>query len=130
MSSIVLDASALLALLRSEVGSDIVTAALPRAVISSVNYAEVLEKTLERGGQTDAVAHFIRALAISIIPFDEDQAAAVADLHAQTKQEKLSFAALACLALASLRRAKLITADQVMGRVQLPVKVRLIRHGL
>ncbi len=130
MSSIVLDASALLALLRSEVGSDIVTAALPRAVISSVNYAEVLEKTLERGGQTDAVAHFIRSLAISIISFDEDQAAAVADLHAQTKHEKLSFAALACLALASLHRAKLITADEAMGRLTLPVKVTVICHGL
>ncbi len=48
---IVLDASALLALINNEPGSDVVArgAAVDDATISSVNYAEVLQKAARLG---------------------------------------------------------------------------------
>ena len=45
----VLDASALLALLQNEPGSDAVAAVLPHAVLSAVNLSEVVAKMVERG---------------------------------------------------------------------------------
>jgi PIN domain nuclease of toxin-antitoxin system len=80
VTSVVLDASALLAFLRSEPGADQVASALGDAVISAVNYSEVLKKTIERGGEIEAAADFIRGLSVAIIPFDEEQAAASAAL--------------------------------------------------
>ena len=47
MSSWVLDASALLALLNREPGSEKVVAALPDAVMSSVNLSEVVAKLVD-----------------------------------------------------------------------------------
>ena len=46
MTSVVLDASAVIAVLRSEPGADIVRSALSDAVITAVNYSEVLKKTI------------------------------------------------------------------------------------
>lgn len=43
--SAVLDASALLAYLQQEAGAEIVKAAIGRAVISTVNWAETVQKT-------------------------------------------------------------------------------------
>jgi ribonuclease VapC len=45
MSSYVLDASALLALLQQESGTEIVAAALQDSAISTVNWSEVLQKS-------------------------------------------------------------------------------------
>ena len=44
MSSVVLDASALIAFLRNEPGAETVRFALPKAAISAVNLSEVLAK--------------------------------------------------------------------------------------
>jgi PIN domain nuclease of toxin-antitoxin system len=45
VTSVVLDASALMALLRSEPGADQVAKSLKDSVISAVNYSEILKKT-------------------------------------------------------------------------------------
>jgi len=54
MSSVVLDASALLAFVRSESGADVVAKHLNNALLSAVNYSEVLKKNdrARRGHQT------------------------------------------------------------------------------
>ena len=69
MTSVVLDASALIALLRSEPGAEVVRKSLAGAVISAVNYSEVLKKTIERGGPVKIAVSRIDALSIAIIPF-------------------------------------------------------------
>lgn len=129
MTSVVLDASALLAFLRSEPGADKVASALADAVISAVNYSEVLKKTLERGGEIEAAADFIRGLSVAIIPFDEEQAAASAALYPQAKPHGMSFADRACLALGVLRRVTVMTAERKMGLLTLPIKVTVIRNA-
>ncbi len=54
--SCVLDASALLALLQQEPGAETVETLLEEAVISSVNWSEVVQKSLERGVELDKPA--------------------------------------------------------------------------
>jgi ribonuclease VapC len=129
VTSVVLDASAVIAILRSEPGSDVVLSALSGAVITTVNYSEVLKKTIERGGSGSAAAAFVRGLSIAIIPFDETLAAASAGLYLQTKEHGLSFADRACLALGIQRNCKVLTSERRMGLVVLPIKVKLIRNA-
>ena len=129
MTKVVLDASALLAFLNSESGSDVVLAALRDAMISAVNYSEVLKKTIERHGSAQRVASIIHDLALLIIPFDEPQAAAAAELYPHCKAHGMSFADRACLSLGVLRGVKVLTAERKMALVSLPIKVKLIRHA-
>jgi ribonuclease VapC len=129
VTSVVLDASALLAFLRCEPGADIVDAALNDAVISAVNYSEILKKTIERGGSVEATAEFIRGLTVAIIPFDDAHAAAAAELYPQAKPHGMSFADRACLSLGVLRRSSVFTAERKMKLVTLPIKVKLIRNA-
>ncbi|MGB6548793.1 MAG: PIN domain-containing protein, partial [Xanthobacteraceae bacterium] len=50
MASAVLDSSAILAILNNEPGADAVEEMLDDALVSTVNYAEVVAKLVERGG--------------------------------------------------------------------------------
>jgi len=129
VTSAVLDASALLALLNSEPGADIVAAVLHDAVISAVNYSEVLKKTIERNASPEHVAHIIRDLAVAIIPFDAAQAVATAAHFPEGKPFGLSLADRACLALGLQRRATVLTADAKWKLVKVALKVKLIRHA-
>ena len=129
MTSVVLDASALMALLRAEPGAELVAASLADSIISTVNYSEVLKKTIERGGAAEPVAAFIRSLSVAIIAFDESQAAASAALYPQTKEHGLSFADRACLALGVERRASVLTTERKMGLLRLPITVKVIRNA-
>lgn len=129
MTSVVLDASALMAFLHSEPGGDLVWQALPDAIISAVNYSEVLKKAIERGKESAHVASSIRRLSLVIVPFDEQLAMTSAELYPQAKQYGMSFADRACLALGVQRRVTVLTAERKMKLVALPVKVRLIRNA-
>ncbi|MBS0445098.1 MAG: type II toxin-antitoxin system VapC family toxin [Proteobacteria bacterium] len=123
-----LDASALLALIRNEPGADVVAAVLSSAVMSAVNYSEVLKKVVERGGDANRIAAFTRKAGITIIPFDEDQAKASADLYPMTKAHGMSFADRACLALGLTRGARILTAERKMAEIGLATAVKVIRH--
>ena len=57
-------------LLHSEPGADIVAKHIDDALLSAVNYSEVLKKTIERGGVLKPISELIRSLAIDIVPFD------------------------------------------------------------
>jgi ribonuclease VapC len=129
VTSVVLDASAMIAVLRSEPGAEIVQSALADAVISAVNYSEVLKKTIERGGDRETAAAFIRGLSIVVIPFDEALAQTSAALYPETKPYGLSFADRACLALGLQRNCDVLTTERQMGKISLPIKVKLIRNA-
>lgn len=128
MTSVVLDASALIAVLRSEPGADLVRQHLPEAIISAVNYSEILKKTVERGGSSDLARAFIRNISLKIVSFDEVQAVASAALYEATKPHGLSFADRACLALGVASGLPVLTTDRSMALPKLPIKVRVIRE--
>jgi PIN domain nuclease of toxin-antitoxin system len=129
VTSVVLDASALLAVLNAEAGADIVLAALSDAAISAVNYSEVLKKTVERNAPTEPVLAFMNGWPVEIVSFDEDLAASSAALYPVTKQHGLSFADRACLALGIQRNSKVLTSERRMALPTLSIKVKLIRNA-
>jgi len=129
VTSVVLDASAVLAVVNAEPGADMVRASLAGAIMSAVNYSEVLKKTIERGGTGEAAASFVRGLSVAIIPFDETLAAVSADLYLQTKEHGLSLADRACLALGVQQNRRVLTSERRMALPALTVKVKLIRNA-
>jgi ribonuclease VapC len=68
---IVLDASALLALLKEEPGADVISreAANNDATISAVNYAETLHKAARVGVSAEQVDAALEGLGITVSPF-------------------------------------------------------------
>ena len=126
--SCVLDASALLALLQQEPGAETVETLLEEAVISSVNWSEVVQKSLDRGVELDNLREDLKALGLSIAPFDVEDAEIAAALRRGTAELGLSLADRACLALASRLSIPALTTDSAWAELQLEaVFVRLIR---
>jgi ribonuclease VapC len=129
VSSVVLDASALLALLHREPGAEAVARHIPGAYLSTVNYSEVLKKAVEKGGTLAGAASAVRGLQLAIITFDGAQATEAAGLYAKTREKGLSFSDRACLALASSCGAAVLTADARWSEIDVPVDVELIRES-
>jgi ribonuclease VapC len=123
----VLDASALMALIRGEPGADIVVSCLSRAIISAVNQAEVQTK-LVSAGIDEALAwwHIAEARCPSV-PFDEDLARIAGGLVKVTRPYGLSLGDRACLALAMQRKATVYTTDREWSRLGLDLKIKMIR---
>lgn len=117
MSEAVLDSSAVLALLLAEEGARRVAAALPGALLSTVNYAETVSKLCERGMPAAEARAAIEAIGIEPIDLDVDQACMIGDLRKETRTAGLSLGDRACLALARQRRLPAITADVAWGRL-------------
>ena len=109
---IVLDASALLALINNEPGSDVVArgAAVDDATISSVNYAEVLQKAARLGVATEDVDVELDALSISVSHFGRLDARLAALFFRD--RSGLSLADRVCLALARRLSSPAYTADR------------------
>jgi len=123
----VLDASALLAVILNEPGEEIVRSLTREACISSVNAAEVLTRCLEKGIPVTEAEAFLWAEHIDIIDFDLSFARVAAELRAATKSFGLSLADRACIALALHRKATILTADRIWGKLDLGCAVQLIR---
>jgi ribonuclease VapC len=129
VTGVVLDASALLAVMNSEPGADIVRASLVGALISTVNYSEVMKKTIERSVAVEKLYSLVESASLDIVPFDLELAETTAKLYPQGKPYGLSMADRACLALGIQRKYKVLTAEKGMGLVSVPIKVKLIRNA-
>lgn len=71
MSEVVLDASAVLALLNAEPGTEAVEGFIPGAVLSSVNFSEVVAKLSERRMPEPAIRAALGDLGLRVASFDE-----------------------------------------------------------
>ena len=111
MNSVVIDASAVLAALYGEPGSDRVDGVLADALISAVNAAEVISKLTERGMAAELARNALVQTGATIVAFDLDQAAVVGALRPLTRTAGLSLGDRACLALAKRRGLPAMTAD-------------------
>jgi ribonuclease VapC len=126
LSESVLDSSALLALLWNEPGADHIHAALPGALVSSVNLAEVMTKLCERGVSASEGRELVESLGVIVVDFDADQAEATAALRESTRSLGLSLGDRACLALARRRNCAALSADSAWLKAQ-GFDVRFIR---
>ena len=125
----VLDASALLCLLFDEPGADRVERALPDAVISAANLAEVIAKLMDRGLDGNEALADLRELDLTVVALDRAQAEAAGLLRYATREANLSLGDWACLALAQQRGAATLTTDRRQSEVAgaIGVTVELIR---
>ncbi len=125
MSSVVLDASALLALLLNEPGADRVLAALDSAVISSVNMAEVVGHYARHGAAEDDIRLMLASLPLEVAPFDETMAHSAGMMRPVGERVGLSLGDRACLALAQQRGVRALTADRVWEKIARAVRVEV-----
>lgn len=127
MSRLVLDASALLALLHSEPGSEIVEGAIPGAAMSAVNLSEVAAKLAEEGMPEAAVLETLSNIELDIRPFDSTAALQAGMLRPLTRDLGLSFGDRAFLALGLQLDLPVLTADRHWSDLDLAVEVPQIR---
>ena len=123
----VLDASALLAVLQGEPGAERVIEMLPDAIISAVNLAEVASKLQERGMPDDRVKANIEALELTVAPFDGRLAIEAGLLRASTRSAGLSLGDRACLALARSLGATAVTTDRAWEALDIGVRIEFVR---
>jgi PIN domain nuclease of toxin-antitoxin system len=123
----ILDASALLALLQDEPGADKVQAVLHRAFISAVNWSEVVQKLSVHDPDVATIRPELELTGLRIIPFTVEQAEICAGLWTQAKPFGLSFADRACLATGIERNTDVMTADRIWKNMDLPITIHPIR---
>ena len=126
-NGVVLDASAVLALLKREPGAERVRAVLDRATIGAVNAAEVQSKLVDLGFSRHEAEARIRILGCSILAFNEAQAIETGSLIALTRSVGLSLGGRACLALAIDRKATVYTTDRIWTKLGLGIQIEAIR---
>jgi PIN domain nuclease of toxin-antitoxin system len=126
-NGVVLDASAVLAVLKREPGAERVRAVLDRAIIGAVNAAEVQSKLVDMGFSRYAAEARIRILGCSVLAFSEVQAIEAGSLIALTRPFGLSLGDRACLALALDRKATVYTTDRSWTELDLGIQIEAIR---
>lgn len=128
MTSVVMDASAVLALVRDEPGADKVAPYVGRAAISAVNLQEVIKELLLSGLDASTIRELLDELRLDVRPHDVEAAYAAAGLHAQTKEFGRGLGDRSCLALALQLGVPALTADREWKKVKVRgLKVEHIR---
>ncbi len=126
MNSVVLDSSAVLAVINQEDGADLVRLLIDQAMISAVNVAEVHTKLTEYGDETIQKGRALLDL-LHVVPFDTAQARRTGELRPLTRSAGLSLGDRACIALGVELDAEVYTCEGDWARVDLPCTLRIIR---
>ena len=127
MSEVVLDASALLALLHREPGHEEVARVIPDAAISAVNISEVVSKLAESGMPGEKIEEALEGLALEICDFGRELAFQAGMLRLTTRSRGLSLGDRACLALGERLNLPVLTTDRAWEDLELDVEVRQVR---
>ncbi len=127
MADVVLDASAVLAVLNGEPGAEEVWAHLPGAYVSAVNAAEVAAKLVDGGIGAEEAGQTLTRLGARVVPFEEADVGPAAHIRTATRSAGLSLGDRACLTLARRLGVPALTADRQWRDLRVDVEVRLIR---
>ena len=127
MNKCVLDASAILALLNDESGAGMVQELLPVAIVSAVNFAEVVTRLSLLGMPENEIHQALDILGLTIIPLDEDLSFRTGCLAIVTKPYGLSLGDRACLALALKTGYSAVTSDRIWQDLNIEADVKIIR---
>ena len=128
MNKVVLDASAILALLNDEPGSEKITPELlTRATASAVNLAEVQTMLVREGGDPDESWTLAVDPVPDIEPFTAEQARIAGTLVRKTSSLGLSLGDRACLALAIALEAPVYTTDRQWKKLKLGIPIYVLR---
>lgn len=128
--SSILGASALIAFLHDEPGSDaVLDAIVATAALSVVNWAETLSKLAADGDDPRQVADSFHTSDSPLLlqPLTDTDCVEIARLRPLTKTRGLSLADRACLALAHRLQLPVLTADRDWTELDLGITIKLIR---
>ena len=118
MTSAVLDASAVLALVRDEAGGDKVAPYIGRAAISAVNLQEVVKDLSVSGLGQPVIRELLAELRLDVRAHDAEAAYEAAALHEHTKQCGRGLGDRSCMALAIALGVPAVTADREWSKVR------------
>src|SRR4051812_36107570 len=119
MNKVVLDSSALMALIKKEEGAEIIEKLLGKIIMSSINVSEVAAILLESDMTLQECQECIEPFIESVIPFDTDLSFSTASLKKLTKDKGLSLGDRACIALGILTGYPVYTADKIWAKLKL-----------
>jgi ribonuclease VapC len=127
MTEFVLDASALIAMLKEEKGAARVAKAIASARMSAVNYAEVVSHYAFHGMPATAINAMLDPLPIEIVPADHAISRMAGRLRAVTASAGLSLGDRFCLALAQRNGLPVWTSDTNWNLVAEATGVKIVQ---
>lgn len=127
MNKVLLDSSAVLALLFEEAGADLVLERGGNAAISTANYCEVLSKLTDRGAKPHEANALLASLNLEPIPVSVTHAIVAAELRQLARAKDLSLGDRLCLACARVEKLEVMTADKLWTKLNFGVNVTQIR---
>jgi PIN domain nuclease of toxin-antitoxin system len=127
MSDVILDASAILAVIKGEPGIERAGGVIRGARVSALIVAEVATWFAHQGMSAFEINTTIDDFNFRTEPFDDARARATGILVSKTRSRGLSLADRACLALALELGLPVLTADRAWVGLDIGVDVRLIR---
>lgn len=125
--AVVLDASALLAYLREEPGADLVDGLLVDARMASVNWAEVVQKSVSTGVNVNGMFEDLQALGMRIEPFLPVDGERAGRLWPLTRRQGLSLGDRACLSLGLRLGLTVVTCDRAWAQLPIELEIQLLR---
>ena len=125
MAGVILDASAVIAMLRQEPGGDKVSAVIGSAAMSVVNHAEVVAHYVRNGAALAEVEDMLHPLPIRLVDVDRALGVDAGSLIVHTRPHGLSLGDRFCLALARRERLPVWTADRHWLKVARAVDVEV-----
>ena len=123
----IFDASALLAILRSEPGGEDAHRHLAGAAISAVNFSEAVAVLIRKGMPHEAAQEAVEEVELDVVTFDRDQAYRTARLVPATAARGLSLGDRSCLALAQSKGLPALTAEREWEHLDAGVRIVRIR---
>lgn len=117
-----LDASALIALVRQEPGHDVLSRLLENSAISAVSMSETVTKLVQKGGTRAQVEELLRALKLNVVAWDEDLAYRSAGFAHLARERGLSLGDRACLTSAQAFNSTALTTERNWSDLNLPVQ--------
>ena len=126
MTAAVLDASAIIALLKGERGASKVAAVIADATVAAINHAEVVSHFAYLGAPIEEIRIMLGTLPYTVVVADETLAWEAGALRAITSSSRLCLGVRFCLALARRLSVPAYTADRAWKDVAADSGVKVV----
>jgi PIN domain nuclease of toxin-antitoxin system len=125
---IVLDSSAVLAVILEEPGADRVKAAFSQGMISAASLAEILTKVVRRGLDLEGAYIRISGFGLDVRPVEAEHALLAAEIYSKAPPAlDLSLGDRLCIALAMTMQCGLLTSDRGMAQYDAGIPIMKFR---
>ncbi|MBD8552550.1 type II toxin-antitoxin system VapC family toxin [Sphingomonas aerolata] len=126
MTVAILDASAIIALLKGERGASKVAGVVANAMVGVFNHAEVVSHFIYLGAPIEEIRDMLGSLPYTVVAADETLAWEAGLLRTTTRAAGLSLGDRFCLALAKRLSVPAYTADRVWKDVATDAGIKVV----